>query len=319
MAYVITNRAGQFRGDTGWVNEYPDAKQFQRWSYATAEAAILGKNTRVIENYGFATQKTVWSSEPEPDPDDDLKECADCGASTAEPGGTHECTPNAVSMPTNLERTAALVAGMEGVADVDDGHSDDCHKKTCGLCKARQHVTIINVRLEARGKAGAALDVVDRVLDAGIFQDAINEWECDEMVHVLDASVREEAPAVSPTGLPLCPTCGQLKSHHTNPVAHKFGEPWKNPYRTNECAKALGDVVDLIWPPGFDRPDDDALASTSAVLAAIMRRLAFLKPSEGAGPDEFTGPEDPRLTAILASCSCGGGGCAKCLGRGGGR
>jgi hypothetical protein len=32
--------------------------------------------------------------------------------------------------------------------------------------------------------------------------------------------------ALSATGLPLCVTCGRLKSHHTNPVAHAFDQPW---------------------------------------------------------------------------------------------
>jgi len=32
---------------------------------------------------------------------------------------------------------------------------------------------------------------------------------------------------LSPTGLPLCPTCGRLASQHTNPLAHAFGEPYK--------------------------------------------------------------------------------------------
>lgn len=32
---------------------------------------------------------------------------------------------------------------------------------------------------------------------------------------------------LSPTGLPLCPTCGRLKSQHTNLLAHRFGEPYK--------------------------------------------------------------------------------------------
>jgi hypothetical protein len=31
----------------------------------------------------------------------------------------------------------------------------------------------------------------------------------------------------SATGKPLCPTCGRLESQHTNPLAHKFGEPKK--------------------------------------------------------------------------------------------
>lgn len=31
----------------------------------------------------------------------------------------------------------------------------------------------------------------------------------------------------SPTGLPLCPTCGRLASQHTNPMAHAFGEPYR--------------------------------------------------------------------------------------------
>lgn len=33
--------------------------------------------------------------------------------------------------------------------------------------------------------------------------------------------------ALSPTGLPLCPTCGRLESSHTNPLAHAFGEPYR--------------------------------------------------------------------------------------------
>lgn len=38
-----------------------------------------------------------------------------------------------------------------------------------------------------------------------------------------------EARLTSPTGLPLCATCGRLKSQHTNPLAHVFGEKYKTP------------------------------------------------------------------------------------------
>ena len=46
-------------------------------------------------------------------------------------------------------------------------------------------VTLITVELEIRGKKGDAFYVVDSLLDAGFFQDAINAHDCDAgKVHV---------------------------------------------------------------------------------------------------------------------------------------
>lgn len=50
----------------------------------------------------------------------------------------------------------------------------------------------IIVEIEVDGNEEAALEVVDGVLDAGVFQDAINGWERDEgSVRVTSAVCRQ--------------------------------------------------------------------------------------------------------------------------------
>ncbi len=59
-----------------------------------------------------------------------------------------------------------------------------------------------------------------------------SEWPSEplatEAVEQADALIAALNSTHSATGLPLCPTCGRLESQHTNPLAHKFGEPYLN-------------------------------------------------------------------------------------------
>lgn len=162
-----------------------------------------------------------------------------------------------------------------------DHASDDCTKDPCGLCQARENVAIIKVRLEVQGKSGAALDIVDRVLDNGDFQDAINEYDsADEMVTVLSATVSEEAEDPEP---PIeCPNCnaGALleKTSAGVPAVVKACTVCK---RFESDADAAGWVLDLMEaaptkparPAGCD--DDDDWLSTEETAAAFAEMNAI--------------------------------------------
>lgn len=112
--------------------------------------------------------------------------------------------------------------------------------------------TTVLIRLEVDETAkGDALHVINEMLDGGSLQDAIVEASNDlERPLTLEksSSVSEEMPAN-----------GGIVD-------------------VVDATLALFAVRDLIWPPGFDRPDDSAIRGRSAILDAIMDRLAFLKP-----------------------------------------
>lgn len=77
--------------------------------------------------------------------------------------------------------------------------------------------TTVIVKLEIDGSASDAFHVVDSLLDAGFFQDAINEHDVEDCgpLHVTSA-MSEAAPATqevrttrgAPTSPEMCETCG---------------------------------------------------------------------------------------------------------------
>jgi len=71
----------------------------------------------------------------------------------------------------------------------------------------------LTVILEISGDPAAALDVVNNVLDDGVFQDAINEYETGGgPIHVESALV-DYGPDGDEAGDTICDYCGKTVEH----------------------------------------------------------------------------------------------------------